>query len=102
MASTDLSYRSREGMRFEHRYRCDNQDDPGGVQNGVYGVPKIYLEWCLANCENNEWGWHFEPETVYDLAYELDNAPPLTIFVGHITFKRREDLVIFKLRHLKG
>ena len=40
-----VGYKDREGMRFEHRYRCDNRDDPGGVQNGVYGVPKIYLEW---------------------------------------------------------
>jgi hypothetical protein len=71
------------------------------VQNGVYGVPKIYLEWCHANCKNG-WGWHFEPEDFFDLVHELDNAPPLTIFVGHITFECQEDLVIFKLRHLKG
>lgn len=95
------SYKSKEGIKFEHRFRCDNRDDPEGVRNGVYGIPKIYLEWCHANCKNG-WGWHFEPEDFFDVVHELDNAPPLTIFVGHITFERQEDLVIFKLCHLNG
>jgi len=102
MASTDLSYRSREGMRFEHRYRCDNRDDPGGWQNNVYGVPVEYLEWCQDNCPD-KFGWHFESELIYERCVDSENAPLMVfVYIGYVTFERLEDLVIFKLHHLKG
>lgn len=97
-----VGYNDRVGMRFEHRYRCDDRDDPGGVQNGVYGVPVEYLEWCQDNCPD-KFGWHFESEPVYERWGDSENAPlTVVVHIGYITFEHQEDLVIFKLRHLKG
>ena len=91
-----VGYKDREGLRFEHRYRCDDRDDPGGVQNGVYGVPVEYLEWCQDNCPDR-FGWHFEMENIFE-----HDGSSIAAHIGYITFEHQEDLVIFKLRHLKG
>jgi hypothetical protein len=91
-----VAYKTREGLQFEHRYRCNYLDDPGGWQNNVYGVPVEYLEWCQDNCPD-KFGWHFEMETIFE-----NEGDYTTVHIGYITFEHQEDLVIFKLRHLKG
>lgn len=90
------AYQAREGLKFEHRYQCNHLDDPDGWKNNVYGVPKVYLEWCQDNCPD-KFGWHFETETIFE-----HEGVYVTVHIGYITFERQEDLVIFKLRHLNG
>jgi hypothetical protein len=97
-----VAYNAREGLQFEHRYKCGKLDDPWGRQDNVYGVPVEYLEWCQDNCPDR-FGWHFESEPIYERWVEREYVPPVDfVHIGYITFEHQEDLVIFKLRHLKG
>lgn len=68
------AYQAREGLKFEHRYRCNHLDDPDSWKNNVYGVPKVYLEWCQDNCPD-KFGWHFESEPIYERWGDSENAP---------------------------
>jgi hypothetical protein len=86
-------------MKFEHRYRCNYL---GGGNLGYevlfrfYGVPAVYLEWCQDNCPDR-FGWHFETESIFE-----HEGSSIADHAAYITFEHQEDLVIFKLRHLKG
>lgn len=87
-------------MKFEHRYRCNYLEGTDGGNHG-YGVPVVYLEWCQDNCPDR-FGWHFETESIFEHWDDSGNVAPTIVLNGYITFEHQEDLVIFKLRHLKG